>query len=61
MVTMNEMHYIDAEKIQYQGTCLSTDTKPTGGRIANGSILMEMDTGTLYLYDAENEEWRAWA
>ena len=37
------------------GFCLSSDTKPTG--VANGSCLLEMDTGTLYYYDAEGEEW----
>ena len=41
---------------------LSTDTKPTG-KLANGldipnaAAFLEIDTGDLYLYDAENEEW----
>ena len=43
-----------------EGECLSTDTKPTTGW-SNGSKLIEMDTGTLYIYDAENSTWRAWA
>lgn len=34
---------------------LSTDDKPEG--VANGSIFIEMDTGTVYFYDAEGEEW----
>lgn len=40
---------------------LSTDTKPTeinGQTIGNGSIYIEMDTGTIFFYDAENEEWK---
>ena len=37
-------------------TCLSTDTKPTVG-VANGSILLEMDTGTFYVFDEAGEEW----
>ena len=41
------------------GTCLSTDEKPTEG-IGNGSMLKELDTSTLYFYDAENQTWRAW-
>lgn len=42
-----------------EGACLSTDTKPTG--MANGSSLMEMDTGKVYMYDEEGEQWRAFA
>lgn len=40
-----------------QGTCLSTDEKPTGN-VENGSRLIEMDTGKIYFYDAENGIWR---
>lgn len=36
---------------------LSTDTKPTG--VSNGSTFLEMDTSNVYIFDAENEEWRA--
>ena len=40
---------------------LSTDTKPTGTYsgmlIRNGSTFYEMDSVTIYKYDAENEEW----
>lgn len=39
---------------------LSTDTKPTemeGYEIVNGCIFIEIDTGDMYMYDAENEEW----
>lgn len=36
---------------------LFTDTKPTG--VSNGSTFLEMDTGDVYIFDAENEEWRA--
>jgi hypothetical protein len=36
--------------------CLSTDTKPTDG-IKNGSTCIEMDTGKMYVYDAEGEQW----
>ena len=38
--------------------CLSTDTKPTE-HIANGSTCLEIDTGDLYVFDAENGEWNA--
>lgn len=36
--------------------CLSTDDKPT--RATNGSMLIEMDTKDIYIYDADNEEWK---
>lgn len=41
-----------------EGTCLSTDEKPTN--VANGSILLEMDTSKLYMFDAANSTWREW-
>ena len=39
--------------------CLSIDTKPTEEdyRIGNADLLMEIDTGNVYLYDAEGKEW----
>lgn len=40
-----------------QGSCLSSDSKPTD--VANGSILIEMDTGTVYTFDEANSTWRA--
>ena len=39
---------------------LSEDEKPTevnGKLIDNGSSFIELDTGKVYLYDLENEEW----
>lgn len=48
----NDLAYIE-------GACLSTDTKPTEG-IANGSKLMEMDTATLYMWDASGQQWLPW-
>lgn len=36
--------------------CLSTDTKPTEG-VANGSICIEMDTGSIFMYDEAGAEW----
>ena len=37
---------------------LSTDTKPTDWD--GGSVLLETDTSTVYIYDAKNKRWRAW-
>ena len=60
MVTFNEQRYVDLGQVYYVGDCLSSDTKPTGGNIMNGSKLLEMDTSTLYIYDKASQEWRAW-
>lgn len=35
--------------------CLSTDNKPSD--VPNGSICVEIDTGKLYLYDADGAQW----
>lgn len=49
---------------QREGVCLSGDDKPTtcveGGvtiGIENGSKLIEMDSGTLHLFDTDNQKW----
>ena len=39
---------------------LSTDEKPTEietDLIENGSVFIEIDTGDVYIFDAENKEW----
>lgn len=41
---------------------LAADTKPTefdGVKIGNGSVFIEIDTGSMFLYDEEHEEWKA--
>lgn len=38
----------------------STDTKPTeieDMKVGNGCTYIEVDTGDIYIYDLENEEW----
>ena len=40
---------------------LSTDTKPTeynNRKIDNGSVFIEIDTGKLYFFDYESQEWK---
>ena len=44
-------------KYYREGECLSTDTKPTDGW-ANGSKLLEMDTGKVFMFDEANSQWR---
>lgn len=39
---------------------LSTDEKPTEietDLIENGSVFIEIDTGDVYIFDAESKEW----
>lgn len=43
-------------KDRVEGECLSTDTKPTEG-IANGSCLIEMDTGDRFMFDEAGSQW----
>ena len=40
---------------------LSTDTKPTGMSVGNGWSFIEMDTGKVFFYNAEDEEWLEFA
>lgn len=40
---------------------LSTDEKPLvleeGGKVENGSVFIEIDTGDVYLFDEEGQSW----
>lgn len=39
---------------------LSTDTKPTeigDEKVDNGSVFIEINTGKIFMYDFENQEW----
>ena len=38
---------------------LHTDTKPTTG-VVNGSAFIEMDTSTIYFFDAAGNQWIEW-
>lgn len=46
----------DRTSVYREGTCLSTDTKPTDWD--GGSALLESDTGKVFVYDEENGIWR---
>lgn len=41
--------------LDYRG--LSSDTKPTAN-VPNGSTFLEMNTGSVYIFDEENKTWR---
>ena len=60
LITYNESKWLGGsdDSVRYvEGACLSTDTKPTS-KIANGSCLIEMDTGKVYFYDQAGGTWR---
>lgn len=42
----------------YEFRGLSTDDKSKITNMTNGSIFFEMDTSKVYMYDAQNEQWR---
>lgn len=46
----------DAVLSQIEGSCLAADTKPTAG-IANGSIMVEVDTGSVFFFNEAAGEW----
>lgn len=56
MVSYNEAIAITNEKNLVQAVCLSTDAKPTSG-IANGSMMLEMDTGKIYAFNEAGSAW----
>lgn len=64
MVTINEIKNtkikVDGDYIFCELSGNSADEKPTeidDKKIDNGSQYIEVDTGKIYLYDLENEEW----
>lgn len=60
MVTYKQLLRTTNGKDQIEATCLSSDTKPTAN-VANGSILIEMDTSKMYFFDEAHSAWKEWA
>ena len=57
MITLYRASYQnEARAAEFQG--LSTDDKPVD-HVNNGAYFEEIDTGTIYRFDAENQEWHA--
>ena len=56
MVRVTETKFIGKGLRYVEFAGLSTDDKPTV-KVATGSLFMEVDTGDVYAYDEENEEW----
>ena len=49
------------DRISVELRGLSTDTKPTevaNKKVDNGSVYLEIDTGKIYLFDFENQQWK---
>lgn len=51
------IHRREDGTVYCSGVCLSSDDKPVGDDLCNGSRLEEMDTGRKYRYDMEHREW----
>lgn len=57
MITLYRAAYQNEKRApEFQG--LSTDEKPIN-HINNGAYFEEIDTGTIYRFDIENQEWHA--
>ena len=54
MITILKVITIKNGKDIVEGTCLSSDTKPTN--FGNGSIFLEMDTSTFVMFNEESSE-----
>lgn len=61
MISIHHFRHIETGKLYFEGECLSTDTKDVKDYYQNGSKLLEMDTGKIYMFDEENQRWREWA
>ena len=47
-------------KQTFFGLSTDTDGKPSAAKANNGAVFIEMDTGKIYFFDAENAEWLEW-
>lgn len=60
MITIAKKENTFNEYILVELRGLSTDEKPTTFndlKVGNGSTFVEINTGKIYLYDLENQEW----
>lgn len=61
MVSVLSQNYLNEESTRFELCGLSSDGKPTatfsGSTIANGSFFIEMDTGSVFLFDAMSRTW----
>ena len=56
--TVKPVKLADGTIINYKEGAFSHDeTKPTGADIANGSIIIEPDTGKVFFYNRASDTW----
>ena len=62
MITIYSQKDLDNDgKMEVELRGLSTDNKPTTikrATIDNGSTFIEIDTGKIYMYDLEHQQWK---
>ena len=61
MITISKTEKYNGNKRLVELRGLSTDEKPTSLSnkvVENGSIFIEIDTGKIFMYDLENEQWK---
>ena len=56
-INMNKRRIGETETIEVEYRGLSTDLKPTLPAQYNGSVVYEMDTMDVYMYDGEHMTW----
>jgi len=56
MVRILEERLLDGRASYIEAVGLSTDEKPAG-TLATGSTYIEIDTGTVYMFDEESGDW----
>ena len=56
MLRINFQSSFFDHKDYVEGACISTDVKPTDG-IATGSVLFEVDTQKVFMYDEASSTW----
>ena len=57
--TIQNIDGVSCATSTYFGLSTDSDSKPTEG-VGNGSAYIEMDTSTIYFFDAENSTWLEW-
>ena len=56
MITYNKSTQATDKTVYVEGVCLSSDAKPTSG-IANGSMLIEINTGKIFMFNEAGSAW----
>ncbi|MDO4174122.1 MAG: hypothetical protein Q4D42_05105 [Eubacteriales bacterium] len=61
MISVLSQDYLNEASTRFELCGLSGDAKPTaafaGNTIANGSFFVEMDTGSVFFFDASSHTW----